>query len=304
MPQKVGALFRTSLILPRPALLACAALLLLAHAGCEGELDIVHGLDEYEANHILVVLESQGFRASKLKEEGRIPTWAVLVSEGQSMEALRVLVANRLPKPRSSGLAQVYPAGSGGLIPTKTEEKAKFLLALQGEVENMLKVLPGVQDARVSVVVPEKDVVRDLDTPPPPATASVAVVYNPDGDGNKPIEEAAIRELVAAAVEDLKPEFVRVVMKENRLPVLISPDGVAGDDGAPPAAGETVLGIKVVDQKAGTRAKMTLGLFTVLAVIGVVLGIAGIVRAVSLKSKLSRSEAELASIKKARREQT
>lgn len=274
---------------------------LLFLVACEGEQDIVHGLDELEANHILVVLESQGVTAGKMKEEGRIPTWAVIVPEGRAMEALRILVANRLPKPRSQGLAQVYPAGSGGLIPTKTEEKAKFLLALQGEVENMLKALPGVQDARVTVVVPEKDIVRDLDTPPPPATASVAIVYNPENDA-KPIEEDKVRELVAAAVEDLKPNNVKVVMKENRPPILISSSGdaLSGDNGPP----ETVLGIRVVDANAGKKAKQRLALFGVAAVLGVALGIFGVVRMVMLNRKLAKSDAELASIKKARRETT
>lgn len=291
------SIFRVSRIAFRLALLS----LLTLPVACEGEQDIVHGLDELEANHILVVLESQGVSAGKMKEEGRIPTWAVLVPEGRAMDALRILVANRLPKPRSQGLAQVYPAGSGGLIPTKTEEKAKFLLALQGEVENMLKALPGVQDARVSVVVPEKDIVRDLDTPPPPATASVAIVYNPENDA-KPIEEDKVRELVAAAVEDLKPNNVQVVMKENRPPILISPSGetISAENGA----AETVLGIRVVDANAGKKAKQRLALFAVAAVLGVALGIFGVVRMILLNRKLAKSDAELASIKKARREAT
>lgn len=290
-------IFRVSRIAMYLALLGLSTLTV----ACEGEQDIVHGLDEIEANHILVVLESQGVSAGKMKEEGRIPTWAVLVPEGRAMDALRILVANRLPKPKSQGLAQVYPAGSGGLIPTKTEEKAKFLLALQGEVENMLKALPGVQDARVTVVVPEKDIVRDLDTPPPPATASVAIVYNPEND-EKPIEEDKVRELVAAAVEDLKIDNVKVVMKENRPPVLISPSGDALSEAN--AAAETVLGIRVVDANAGKKAKGLLALFGGAALLGVALGIFGVVRMVLLNRKLAKSDAELVSIKKARRETT
>lgn len=268
---------------------------------CDGQLDIVHGLDELEANHILVVLESQGVPAAKQKEEGRIPTWAVLVPQSQSMEALRILVANRLPKPKSQGLAAVYPAGSGGLIPTKTEEKAKFLLAMQGEIENMLKALPGVQDARVTVVIPEKDVVRDLEATPPPATASVAVVYNPEDGGKKPIDEKKVQELVAAAVEDLKIDNVKVIMKENRPPVLLALSG-SGQTGAAPLAGETVLGIKVVDKKAGNRAKLLLLVFGAAAVVGLLLGVIGIARSISLKSRLARAEAEATSMRKARRE--
>jgi hypothetical protein len=68
------------------------------------------------------------------------------------------------------------------------------------------------------------------------------------------------------------------------------------------ATGETVLGIQVTSKKAGTRAKGMLGLFAIVAVIGLILGLLGIARSLSLRSKLSKSEAELASMKKARRE--
>lgn len=270
----------------------------LSASACEGQVDIVHGLNELEANEILVVLEGQGIPARKQKEEGRIVTWAVLVPQSQSMDALRILVANRLPKPRSQGLAEVYPAGSSGLIPTKSEEKAKFLLAMQGEIENMLKSLPGIQDARVTVVIPEKDVVRDLETPPPPATASVAIVYNPEEGGKKPVSEEKVKELVSAAVEDLQPKNVQVIMKENRPPVVISPDG--RETGAAPIAGDNVLGIRVVDKKAGIRAKVILGLFVALAIFGLILGIAGIARSISLKARLAKTEAELTSLRKRR----
>lgn len=279
--------------------LALSGLLLLA--GCDGPLNIVHGLTELEANEVLVVLESQGVTGTKVKEDGRIVTWAVAVPGSRSKDALRILVANKLPKERSTGLKEVYPAGSGGLIPTQTEEKAKFLMALQGEIETMLKSLPGIQRATVSVVVPEKDVIRDVDTPPPPPTASVAVVYNPEEGGKKPVDEERLQKLVANAVEGLKPQNVQVLMKENRPPPLVGADGTAMGS-AVPIAGEEVLSIRVVDKKAGLRAKLVIGGFGALAVLGLVLGIVGIARSISLKSKLAKAEAEAQALRKARRE--
>jgi type III secretion protein J len=280
-----------------PLLVAASLTVLTA---CEGELDIVHGLTELEANEILVVLETQGISAKKTMEEGRVVTWAVVVPGSRSKDALGILVANRLPKPRSSGLAQVYPAGSGGLIPTKSEEKAKFLLAMQGEVESMLKSLPGVQETRVSIVVPERDVIRDIDTKPPPATASVAVVYNPDKDKKPPVTKEEIQQLVAAAVEGLLPENVTVVMKENAPAPLVG--AAAGARPMAPIAGETVMSVRVVDKKAGLRAKLIIFSAFGLAGLGVLMGIIGIARFAMVKGKLSKAEAEVASLKKARRE--
>lgn len=279
------------------AALTCALVLLSA---CDGANNIVHSLTEHEANEVLVVLESQGVSGNKLKEEGRVVTWAVQVPNSQAKEARRILVANMLPKSRSTGLKDVYPAGSGGLIPTKTEEKARFLMAMQGEIEAMLKSLPGIQNATVAVVLPEKDVIRDVDTPPPPATASVAIVYNPEEGGKKPVDEERIQKLAANAVEGLKPQNVQVIMKENRPPLLMGKNGTVVSTA--PIAGEEVLSIRVIDKKAGLRAKLVIGGFGALAVLGLLLGIVGIARSIALKSRLSKAEAEVQAIRKARRE--
>ena len=111
---------------------------------------------------LVLVLEAKGIQATKVKIDGRVVTYAVTVTDSEERDAMRILVANKLPKRRPTGLAEVYPAGSGGLIPTRSEEKAKFLMALQGEVERKLQRLPGIQSAHVTIVQPDKDIVRDL----------------------------------------------------------------------------------------------------------------------------------------------
>lgn len=282
--------------------LLLGALLLASTVACEGQVDVVHGLTEYEANEILVVLESQGIIGLKRTEEGRVVSYAIHVGGGDRAFALRLLVANQLPKQRSEGLNQVYPAGTSGLIPTRSEEKAKFLMAIQGEVEKKLKAIPGVRIAHVSVVMPDKEIIRDIDEKPPVATASVAIVFNLDADGKIPITEVQVKELVAASIEALKPTNVQVIMKENRAMTIVDISGGKRPKGVG-LAGETVLGIKVVDKKAGMKAKLYLGLFGALAVIGIILGLVGLLRALSLRSKLSKAEAEVASMKKARQQQ-
>lgn len=272
----------------------------LLFTSCAGELDIVHGMTELEANEVLVVLDTQGIDAKKIKEEGRVVTWAVVVPEDDSENALRILVRNKLPKERSQGLAEVYPAGSGGLIPTKSEEKAKFLMAVQGEIERKLKTLPSVVQAHVSVVIPEKDVVRDVEEKPIPATASVAVVYNLQENGEAPIGEQEVRTLVAAAVEDLRPENVQVVLKENQPLALVDLDSETGNTMA--SATTAMFGIKVVNEEASKRVRMTIVTLLALLVIGLGLAFVGIFRTVNVKKKLAKAEAEVAALKRAGRE--
>lgn len=277
------------------------AALVIAATGCDGPKEIIHGLDEFEANEILVVLEAKGMQGDKFKEEGRVVAYTITVPESDSRDAMRVLVANKLPRRRPTGLAEVYPAGGGGLIPTKSEERAKMLMAIQGEIERKLQRLPGITSANVTIVMPEKDIVRDLDTPPPPPTASVAIVYNSyDDHGTSLISQDDVQKLVAASVEDLKPQNVAVVMKKNEPAKLVDIAAEGGVVGAPITTA-SVMGIKVADDKAAGKVKVLFGVFLMVSIIGLAVGGGGIARSLSLKKKLAKAEAELASTKKATR---
>src|SRR5215510_1879393 len=58
-------------------------------AGCSARVQ--HGLDERQANEIQTVLVERGFRARKVVEDGRPPTWAVEVEPSDAADAVRVL---------------------------------------------------------------------------------------------------------------------------------------------------------------------------------------------------------------------
>ena len=62
-----------------------------------------------------------------------------------------------------------------------------------------------------------------------------------------------------------------------------------------------VMGIKVADEKAATKLRGLVGVFLLVGVLGLGVGAGGIVRSLSLKKKLSKAEAELASVRKAGR---
>lgn len=284
--------------------LVCALLLTsVGTVACAGWEDVVHGLEEYEANEILVVLDKKGVTARKKIEPGRKITYAVSVPGNEAGEALQLLVANKLPRMRPNTLDMVYPAGGGGLIPTKSEEKAKFLMAMHGEIERKLKQLPGIVQAHVSIVQPDKDVVRDLDTPPPPSTASVAMVFNPiDDRGTASVTIDDVRALVAASVEDLKPANVQVVMKRNTPMSIVDPSG--DTSGASPVTTEAVLGVRVADKKSAQRIQLVLAALGAAAILGLILGVFAIVRMMVMRGRVLKAEAAVQSMTKARREGT
>ena len=283
-------------------LLVVATVVVAAVASaCGGSLQIVHGLTEFEANEIMVVLDAKGIASEKVPEPGRTVTWAVAVENVDAKEAMRLLVANHLPKVRSNGLPEVYPAGGGGLIPTKSEEKAKYMMALQGEIEKKLKSLPGIVSAQVTIVQPDKDIVRNLDTAPPPSTASVAVVFNPvDDRGTAAVNEEQIQKLVAASVEDLKPSNVAVVMKKNLPQALVE---VAFDSGTvdAPIAAVTQWGFKFADKRSANKLQLFAIIGAAIGILCLGVGVGGIVRSMGLRRAKQRADAELTAMRKASR---
>lgn len=186
------------------------ALGMLLLAGCSIELQ--HSLPEQDANDIYVLLNENGIAAKKIREEGgNEPTYMISVSKQDASQAAKLLREYSLPRPSSGGFQHITK--NKGMIPTAVEERAMFLDAVGGEVSNALNKADGVLEARVIIQIPEKS---DLTTPDkkPIPTASALVRYRTTLDGQPPIKEADVRRFVAAAVEDLKPENVMVIMTE------------------------------------------------------------------------------------------
>jgi type III secretion protein J len=93
------------------------------------------------------------------------------------------------------------------MIPTATEEKARLLVGVSGEINSTLKSVAGVVDARVLVVLPDSSPLLDKSERVPP-TASVLIKYR---GSQMPLSEDDVKKLVARAVEGLQPENVAVV---------------------------------------------------------------------------------------------
>ena len=90
---------------------------------------------------------------------------------------------------------------------TDADRKLRFVLGLQNELENTLKTLNGVQDARVHIVMPEPSLFVDSQKA---ATAAVTLKLVPGtklGDD----QVRAVANLLAGSVEGLQPENVAIV---------------------------------------------------------------------------------------------
>jgi type III secretion protein J len=177
----------------------------LLAAGCE--TTVASGLDEAQANRVVVALDAEGIGAGKARESGTAdePTFSVTVPDDDVARALAVMRAADLPRSRDPGLAEVF--GEASLVPTATEERARYVAALGGELARTLEAIDGVMDARVHVALPsERDVVLDEARPAP--RASVLIRY---AGASAPYDESEVKALVAGAVHDLAPADVAVI---------------------------------------------------------------------------------------------
>lgn len=202
LPQPTGA--RASSGATGALLVALSALMTLG--ACT--TGVLHGLDEPAANEALAALERAGIGAEKVPEEnGQTPAFALRVPRGDATRALDVLRVRGLPRERRHGFAEVY--GQPSLIPTASEERARYLEASAGEIERTLETAEGIVSARVHLVMEEPD---PLATDGKPRTGARAAVLVKAAEGRAPLTEGEIQKLVAGSVPGLDPRAVAVVI--------------------------------------------------------------------------------------------
>ncbi len=178
-------------------------------AGCGGE-EILHGLDEGQANQVVVALGEAGIRAAKQREDGTEGGWIVAVPGPQAPRAQRILAERELPRPRAQGISEVF--GKGSMVPSNVEERALYHHALAGELSRSVQAIDGVVDARVHLALPAPDPLRP-ESPRAPR-AAVLVKCRPEARPRIEALTAGIRALVAGAAEGLDPAAVSVVIAE------------------------------------------------------------------------------------------
>ncbi len=243
--------------------LVLSALFTLLTAGCgSSTTDLIQVETEKEANHILTVLASASAGVTNADpivgtkqalEKQRKTVWQVRVPSKDAENARRVLLAHDLPKDKHPGLSGL--ASSSGLIPSRTDERARLMDAIAGELQKTIESIDGVVSARVHVVVPEREALAGPDAAPSPTRASVivqttrerlrAVVSGPPA-GSEPEANAQIpaprgrvdevktaeivRELVRNAVDGLEDKNLSVsVIQVARVEAAAAPMTSWGD---------------------------------------------------------------------------
>jgi type III secretion protein J len=175
-------------------------LLTLCLAACRTEL--YQNLPEKTANELLSALLERGLMAEKVNQGKN--GFAVTVDKEEQLLALEILRDLGLPKPTYEGLGVVFR--KEGMMSSPMEEKARLSYALAQELTASCSRLDGVVDARVHVVLRDKDVLTGAITP---ASAAVMLRYAPDAPVDHYI--AQVRSLVVQAVPNVEAERVSIL---------------------------------------------------------------------------------------------
>ncbi len=197
-------------------------------AGCSSTIQ--HDLDERAANEVLTALEKIGIGTQKIHASGSAGGgseggFSIRVAQADASRALDLLRSLGLPRVRRHGFTEVY--GRPSLIPSASEERARYLDALGGEIERTLETVEGVVAARVHLVLAETDPLAIDGKPHVPARAAVLLKAR---TGRPPLAETEVQRLVAGSVPGLDPAAVAVV-------VTASQDAVETGGGAMAAVG-------------------------------------------------------------------
>jgi type III secretion protein J len=190
------------------------SMLLFLLVGCASQETIAHGLDEREANEILVFLEGRGINAVKVQGAaegaggGGAVKWDIQVSEAKRSEAMSILSQAGLPRRQGQNLLDLFK--ESGLVPSEIQQQIRYQSGLAEQIASIIRKMDGVIDAEVQLSFPKEDVLNPT-AKKGQVTASVYVKHTGVlSDPNSHLI-SSIKWLVAGAVPELNFDNVTVV---------------------------------------------------------------------------------------------
>jgi len=178
-------------------------------AGCT--VPVAGGLDEPQANRVVVALDRAGIGGEKEPDPTTEGRFRVVVGRDDAPRAIAALRDEDLPAPAMPGLLDSM--GKAQLVPSQLAEHAQLTAGLAGELERTLSSIEGVLSARVHLSLVKSEPFSE--GPRPKATGSVLLRHR---GSTPPIEAHEVKRLVAGAAPGLSTDDVAVVMVSRPAP--------------------------------------------------------------------------------------
>ena len=194
-----AATLRSSL--PRRAPLVFVLLAGFLLSGCKTEL--YNNLDQRQANEIAGTLLRHGIPAQRIAVKGG--QFTIAVDDQRFAESIAILKEAGLPKQEFQTIGQVFK--KDGLVSSPMQERAQMIFALSQELSRTVSDIDGVLSARVHLVLPENDPLRQQLIP---SSASVFIRHRSDMPVGNLVPQ--VKMLVANGIAGLSYEKVSVVL--------------------------------------------------------------------------------------------
>jgi type III secretion protein J len=183
--------------------------LLVACVGCA--VPVATGLDDQEADRVVVALDRAGVDGAKEVDPTAEGKWRVNVPRDEVSQSIVVLREEELPRTPPAGVLDAV--GKGSLVPSEAAEHAQLSAGIAGDLQRSLEGIEGVLSARVHLNLPSPSPMRE--TPTGHASASVLVEYR---GSTPPITATDVQRLVSGACSALASTDVAVVMVSRPAP--------------------------------------------------------------------------------------
>jgi len=166
-------------------------------------VELYSNLNQQQANEIVATLMRRGIPAQR--EAGKDGKMTVSVQKGRFAEAMAILDESGLPKQEFQTLGEVFKRD--GLVSSPVEERATMIYGLSQELSQTISDIDGVLSARVHLVLPENDPLRQQLVP---SSASVFIRHRASVPMNELIPQ--VKMLVSKGIAGLTYDNVSVTL--------------------------------------------------------------------------------------------
>ncbi|TGQ32519.1 EscJ/YscJ/HrcJ family type III secretion inner membrane ring protein [Mesorhizobium sp. M00.F.Ca.ET.216.01.1.1] len=166
-------------------------------------VELYSNLNQRQANEIVATLMRHGIPAQR--EAGKDGKMTVSVQKDRFAEAMAILDESGLPKQEFQTLGEVFKRD--GLVSSPVEERATMIYGLSQELSQTISEIDGVLSARVHLVLPENDPLRQRLVP---SSASVFIRHRASVPMNELIPQ--VKMLVAKGIAGLTYDNVSVTL--------------------------------------------------------------------------------------------
>lgn len=171
-------------------------------SACNDE-KLLFNLTQEQANQVLAVLQQHNISANK---EGTLKAgYTVAVNKSESTAALSIINQYQLPWSADVQIAQAFPEGA--LVSSPNAEQARVLSLQEQRLEQSLRMIAQVVNARVHVSYPAFN--NDSGRTP---TGHVGVIITYKGELDDNLFISQVKSLIKNSFDDVRYENISVVL--------------------------------------------------------------------------------------------